>query len=158
RHIRKIAQPNFGLRTLALAVAAVNKHRGDERQYGHCKPFPVSLFSPHIYRLRDFAKTIQLYNILCCSEKARKYNPKFPACRIQMLQCRSSDSNNEDFHMTQSMFSRRAFLRFAGALTAGGTTRCSMLLASGRSQMTKVERVKAALHGERVDRVPFTYW
>ena len=59
--------------------------------------------------------------------------------------------------MTQNMFSRRVFLRFAGALTADGATR-SMLLASGRSQMTKVERAKAAVHGERVDRVPFTYW
>ena len=59
--------------------------------------------------------------------------------------------------MTQNMFSRRAFLRFTGALTADGATR-SMLLASGRSQMTKVERAKAAVHGERVDRVPFTYW
>ena len=59
--------------------------------------------------------------------------------------------------MTGNMFSRRNFLQLAGTLAAASSAR-SVLLASGKSQMNKIERVKAALRGERVDRVPFTCW
>jgi len=59
--------------------------------------------------------------------------------------------------MTGNMFSRRSFLQLAGTLAAASSPG-SRLLASGKSQMNKVERVKAALRGERVDRVPFTCW
>ena len=59
--------------------------------------------------------------------------------------------------MTGNMFSRRSFLQLAGTLAAASSAG-STLLASGKSQMNKVERVKAALRGERVDRVPFTCW
>ena len=59
--------------------------------------------------------------------------------------------------MTGNMFSRRSFLQLAGTLIAASSTG-STVLASGKSQMNKVERVKAALRGERVDRVPFTCW
>jgi uroporphyrinogen decarboxylase len=59
--------------------------------------------------------------------------------------------------MTGNLFSRRSFLQFAGTLAAASSVDYT-LLASRKSQMTKVERVKAALRGERVDRVPFTCW
>ena len=59
--------------------------------------------------------------------------------------------------MTGKMFSRRRLLQFAGSLAATGAVD-STLLASGKSQMSKVERVKAAVRGERVDRAPFTCW
>lgn len=59
--------------------------------------------------------------------------------------------------MTGNMLSRRSFLHLAGTLAAASPAG-HRLLASGKSQMNKVERVKAALRGERVDRVPFTCW
>lgn len=59
--------------------------------------------------------------------------------------------------MTGNMLSRRSFLQLAGNLAAASSAG-SVLLASPKSQMTKVARVKAALRGERVDRVPFTCW
>lgn len=59
--------------------------------------------------------------------------------------------------MTGKQFSRRNFLQLAGTLAAASSARYP-LLASRKSQMNKVERVKAALRGERVDRVPFTCW
>ncbi|MGH9427639.1 MAG: uroporphyrinogen decarboxylase family protein [Terriglobia bacterium] len=59
--------------------------------------------------------------------------------------------------MTGNGFSRRSFLHLAGTLAAASSAG-HRLLASGKSQMNKVERVKAALRGERVDRVPFTCW
>ena len=59
--------------------------------------------------------------------------------------------------MTGNLLSRRSFLQLAGALAAARATG-STLQASGKSQMTKVERVRATLRGERIDRVPFTCW
>ena len=59
--------------------------------------------------------------------------------------------------MTGNLFSRRSFLQLAGSLAAAPATG-STLLASGKSQMSKVERVRATLRGERLDRVPFTCW
>ena len=59
--------------------------------------------------------------------------------------------------MTGNLFSRRSFLQLAGSLAATSVAG-STLLASGKSQMSKVERVRAALRGERIDRVPFTFW
>ncbi|MCI0421054.1 MAG: twin-arginine translocation signal domain-containing protein [Acidobacteria bacterium] len=56
-----------------------------------------------------------------------------------------------------SALSRRDFLKLASVL-ASASTAGPALLASGRSHMGKVERVRAALRGERVDRVPFTCW
>ena len=59
--------------------------------------------------------------------------------------------------MTGNLLSRRHFLQLAGALAAARATG-STLQASGKSQMSKVERVRATLRGERIDRVPFTCW
>jgi len=59
--------------------------------------------------------------------------------------------------VTGNLFSRRSFLQLAGSLAAARATG-SVLRASGKSQMNKVERVRATLRGERIDRVPFTCW
>ena len=59
--------------------------------------------------------------------------------------------------MIRNRISRRGFLQLVSALAAAKAAG-STLLASGKSQMNKVERVKAAVRGERVDRVPFTCW
>jgi len=64
--------------------------------------------------------------------------------------------NTED-QMPRNMLSRRGFLQLASSLAAACSVGSQCLL-SGKSQMNKVERVKAALRGERVDRVPFTCW
>ncbi len=57
--------------------------------------------------------------------------------------------------MTQQIPGRRQFLQTA--LLAPALLAPHGVFAS-KSQMSKTERVKAALRGERVDRVPFTFW
>jgi uroporphyrinogen decarboxylase len=51
--------------------------------------------------------------------------------------------------------SRREFLRLSGAIPL---TMLAGKDALTKSQMSRVERVKAVLRGERVDRLPFTFW
>jgi uroporphyrinogen decarboxylase len=58
--------------------------------------------------------------------------------------------------MAQNGFSRREFL-MAGVVFSSLLSK-ERLAAQMKSQMSKPERVKAALRGERVDRVPFTFW
>lgn len=53
--------------------------------------------------------------------------------------------------------SRRTFLRLSIAASLPLLTKHS-LYGKSRTQMSKVERVKAILRGERVDRLPFTFW
>jgi uroporphyrinogen decarboxylase len=59
--------------------------------------------------------------------------------------------------MNRNMFSRRRFLHLASVAAISSST-ATKLFAGTKAQMNKVERVKAALRGERVDRVPFTCW
>lgn len=58
--------------------------------------------------------------------------------------------------MTKEPLPRRSFLRLAGTLAVSGSLGPTLL--GAKAQMSKVERLKAALRGERVDRVPFTCW
>ena len=57
--------------------------------------------------------------------------------------------------MAQKSFTRRRLL--TGAVSSSLFYAQTRLLGS-KAQMSKGERVKAALQGERVDRVPFTFW
>src|SRR5262245_22894164 len=91
--------------------------------------------------------------MLLTLKKVRKYNPNLRTCWIEMLQCRSQDAIRKVLNMNGNMLSRRTFLQLATALA---TARARS--ATAKSQMHKIERVKAALQGERVDRVPFTCW
>ena len=58
------------------------------------------------------------------------------------------------FHM---MNSRRDFLKYGGAIPWAILAGRGMS-ATPRLQMSKIERVKAVLRGERVDRLPFSFW
>src|SRR5262245_7936734 len=91
--------------------------------------------------------------MLLTLKKVRKYNPNLRTCWIEMLQCRSQDAIRKVLNMNGNMRSRRTCLQLATALA---TARARS--ATAKSQMHKIERVKAALQGERVDRVPFTFW
>ena len=59
--------------------------------------------------------------------------------------------------MGEKRSSRRDFLRMGSAFSFLILTRQTPQNKS-KAQMSKVERVKAVLQGERVDRVPFTFW
>jgi uroporphyrinogen decarboxylase len=59
--------------------------------------------------------------------------------------------------MPSHRISRRNFIAAGGLMASLGTQRRRIFGAS-KSQMTKIERVKAVLRAERVDRPPLTFW
>ena len=59
--------------------------------------------------------------------------------------------------MFPMMNSRRDFLKLSAAVPLAMLAGRDMSAAS-KLQMSKFERVKAVLHGERVDRLPFSFW
>jgi len=59
--------------------------------------------------------------------------------------------------MPSSRISRRHFIA-AGGLFASVVMKRGAIFGGSKSQMTKIERIKAVLRAERVDRPPFTFW
>ena len=59
--------------------------------------------------------------------------------------------------MPSSRISRRHFIA-AGGLFASIVMKGGQIFGGSKSQMTKIERIKAVLRAERVDRPPFTFW
>src|SRR5215471_17687701 len=59
--------------------------------------------------------------------------------------------------MSALPIARRTFLKATGCAPFALLTK-TMASAPSKSQMSKIERVKAVLQGDRTDRLPFSFW